>query len=259
MPGTEDPVDPTWSAGVTPSDDRSAGSSSAGSSSAEFSSVGSSPDGGSAAETAKAQATQVGQDAVSSGKQVAGAAAEQTQAVVAEASTQVRNVMLEARSQLSDQASTQQSNLATWVHTLAEDLGSMVDRSDSRDAQGGVATGLARQASDRAHAAATWLDSHEPTDLLEEVSKFARQRPGAFLALAAVGGLLAGRLTRGLTADGSASKPESKPAPVSSRAAVPAEVEPSTWTPTDPPLPSETSVVEQDVDPFYPGTEQGGR
>ncbi|MEP6632117.1 MAG: hypothetical protein ABJA89_16730, partial [Lapillicoccus sp.] len=36
-------------------------------------------------------------------------------------------------------------------------------------------------------------------------SRFARQRPGMFLALAAVGGVLAGRLTRGLTADAPAS------------------------------------------------------
>lgn len=244
VPETDDPVDPTWSASVTPSDDWSAESSSG---------------GGSTAESAKAQATQVGQDAVDSGKQVAGAAAEQTQAVVSEASAQVRNVVSEARSQLTDQAAVQQNNLATWVRSLADDLGSMVNRSDSGDAQGGVATGLARQASDRAHAAATWLEGHEPTDLFAEVSKFARQRPGTFLALAAVGGLLAGRLTRGLTADGSASQPESNPAPSSSKPAVPAEVEPTAWMPTDPPLTSEASVVDQDADPFYEATEQGGR
>ena len=43
--------------------------------------------------------------------------------------------------------------------------------------------------------------------LVAETSRFARQRPGLFLALAAAGGLLAGRLTRGMTADASQSGP----------------------------------------------------
>jgi len=36
--------------------------------------------------------------------------------------------------------------------------------------------------------------------VLEDVKSFARRRPGAFLALAAGAGLIAGRLTRGLAA-----------------------------------------------------------
>ena len=45
-----------------------------------------------------------------------------------------------------------------------------------------------------------WLDNHEPSDLLDEVKRFARRRPGAFLALAAAAGVVAGRLTRGAVA-----------------------------------------------------------
>jgi hypothetical protein len=66
-----------------------------------------------------------------------------------------------------------------------------------------VATEFARQAADRAHGAASWLEQREPADLLDEVRNFARRRPGAFLIGAAVAGLAAGRLTRGLKDRGS--------------------------------------------------------
>ena len=152
-------------------------------------------------DVVKVQASQVGQEAVAGGQHVAGVAAEQTKNVASEAGAQAQNLLSEARSQLSDQAAAQQNNLASWLPDLATELGSMVDRSDASDAPSGTATGLARQASGRAHSVAGWLEDHEPADVLAEVSRFARQRPGMFLALAAVGGLLAGRLTRGLTSD----------------------------------------------------------
>ena len=79
----------------------------------------------------------------------------------------------------------------------------MVDRSDNSQASAGPATALARQASGRAHSVASWLEHREPQDVLQEVQRFARRRPGSFLAIAAVGGLLAGRLTRGLTSEDS--------------------------------------------------------
>ena len=47
---------------------------------------------------------------------------------------------------------------------------------------------------------ASWLENREPGDLLGEVQRFARNKPGTFLLLAAGAGVLAGRLTRGLTA-----------------------------------------------------------
>ena len=45
-----------------------------------------------------------------------------------------------------------------------------------------------------------WLDNHEPSDLLDEVKRFARRRPATFLALAAAAGVVAGRVTRGAVA-----------------------------------------------------------
>jgi hypothetical protein len=63
-----------------------------------------------------------------------------------------------------------------------------------------MATDLAQQAADRAGQLASWLQDREPGDLLDEVSRFARRRPGMFLALAAGAGVIAGRLTRSMAA-----------------------------------------------------------
>ena len=67
-------------------------------------------------------------------------------------------------------------------------------------AQDGVATDLARMGADKAREVAQWLDGRDPGSLIEEVRSYARRRPGTYLAIALGAGLLAGRLTRGLTA-----------------------------------------------------------
>lgn len=168
-------------------------------------------------EDAKQQGKQVGQEAVEGGKQVASVAADQATSVAAEAGEQAKNLLTEARSQLSSQASAQQGNLASWLHSFADELRELVDgrSGQARDKDGvggeedkatstsGVATRFASQASEQAHGVADWLEKREPGDLLEEAARFARRKPGTFLAIAAVGGLVAGRLTRGLTANSS--------------------------------------------------------
>src|SRR6185437_12116734 len=47
---------------------------------------------------------------------------------------------------------------------------------------------------------ASKLQNREPAELLDEVRSFARRKPGLFLLGAAAAGVLAGRLTRGVTA-----------------------------------------------------------
>ena len=65
----------------------------------------------------------------------------------------------------------------------------------------GMASDMAQQASQRMGDVAGWLDQRDPGSLVSEVKQFARQRPGTFLAAAAVIGLVGGRLSRGLVAD----------------------------------------------------------
>ena len=52
-----------------------------------------------------------------------------------------------------------------------------------------------------------------PADLLDEVKRFARRRPVAFLALAAAAGVVAGRVTRGAVAANTSVDSDNEPTP----------------------------------------------
>src|ERR1700761_1867342 len=149
-------------------------------------------------DVARDEAAGVGQHAREAGGQVAQTATDQARQVAAETGRQARDLLGEAQGQALDQASTQQQKAAQQLHSVADELGQMAANSG----QSGVATEFARQAADRMHGAASWIEQREPADLLDEVRNFARRRPGAFLIGAAVAGLAAWRLTRGLNARG---------------------------------------------------------
>ena len=104
--------------------------------------------------------------------------------------------MDQTRSELRGQASNQQSALADKLQGWASELGSMASKSD----ESGLMTEFAQEASRRVGEISHWLDNHEPADLLDEVKRFARRRPVAFLTIAAAAGVLAGRATRGAVA-----------------------------------------------------------
>jgi hypothetical protein len=91
--------------------------------------------------------------------------------------------------------------------------------------QQGMASDLIRQAAQRSESVASWLENKEPGDLVGEVQRFARNRPGTFLLLAAGAGVLAGRLTRSLTAGAIESQNAVQAAP-SQRAVQPQPVAP---------------------------------
>jgi hypothetical protein len=147
-------------------------------------------------DVAKEQAGQVADTAKQAGTQVAGTAKEQAGEVTAEAGRQAKQLLAQAQTEVTDQAAATQRRVAEGLHALADELTGMASNSD----QDGPATDLARQAADRAHQAAGWLADRDPGTLLAEVRSFARRKPGAYLAIALGAGVLAGRLTRGLTA-----------------------------------------------------------
>lgn len=150
--------------------------------------------GDSTSQVAANEAKGVAQDAKESGAQVAGAAKEQTRQVAGEAKQQAEELFHQVRGELTDQSSTQQHRAAGGLHSLADELSTMADGSQ----QSGVASDFTRQAASRAHSVADWLDSREPGDVVDELRRFARRKPGTFVAAAAVLGFIGGRLTRGL-------------------------------------------------------------
>jgi hypothetical protein len=140
------------------------------------------------------ESAQAGKEAASD---LASTATEKAQDVVAQAKGQARDLVGEARGQLRSQAGDQQRSAVTNLRSLGDELRSMSQNGD----QNGVATHLVDQAADRVHGVAGWLDGREPEDLIDEVRRLARRRPGAFLVGALAAGVIAGRLTRGVIAE----------------------------------------------------------
>jgi hypothetical protein len=169
--------------------------------SAEYGTTGTSypPTGGSPGSTGSTGSTS--EQAAESGKHVAGVAREQASGVTSEARQQTRKLMDQAGGEVRSQAQSQQQRLAGSLRSIGQELSSMSDGT-VQPGQSGPATQMTRQLSQYTHQAAEWLEQREPGEILDEVRRFARRRPGTFLAIAAVGGLVAGRLTRGLAASG---------------------------------------------------------
>jgi hypothetical protein len=145
--------------------------------------------------TTTERAQQTAGTAAEEGKHVADVAAGEAKGVAAEAAQEARGVvddaMTQVRRQLDDQGRQQKDRLAGTLSTFSDDL--------SRMAEGGsgLAGQLAREAAARARALSSHLDGHEPGELLDDVRRFARQRPGTFLLGALAAGVVVGRLVRG--------------------------------------------------------------
>lgn len=125
------------------------------------------------------------------GRQVGSTVKDQATEVVDQGKREARDMLGQSRSALYDQTAQQQRQVAGKLRTLADDFGSMAGQSDE-----GQASDLVHELSSRAGQLADWLE-REPSQLLDDVSTFARRRPGAFLAAALGAGLLVGRLGRG--------------------------------------------------------------
>jgi len=148
------------------------------------------------ADIAKAQAAELGRNSADAGKHAADVVRQQASDVGAEARWQGMELLREAQGEVAAQAARGQQRVAAELLSVGDDLQSMADGS----ADQGMAADLARRASAGARAAGQWLGDRQPGQVMNEVQSFARRRRGAFLALAAAAGLVAGRLTRGMRA-----------------------------------------------------------
>jgi hypothetical protein len=144
-------------------------------------------------EVARDEAADVARTAAEGGGQVAGTVGEQASRVASETTRQAKDLLQEGRTQLTEQAREGQRKAAGGLRTLSDQLSRMAEKSEGQ----GMANDVVRQAADRTRTAASWLEDREPGDLVDEVRRFARRKPGVFLAGAALAGVLVGRLTRG--------------------------------------------------------------
>lgn len=155
-------------------------------------------------DAAKQEAAGVAQDAAQAGKQVAGTAKQQAKKVTSEAATQVRGLASQAGSELKSQADAQQQRVAQGIRSLGEQLTSMANGTGTPTE--GPALSVVRAVADRADDAASWLEARDPGSLLSEVKSFAARRPGTFIAIAALAGIVAGRLTTSLVTEAKEAK-----------------------------------------------------
>ena len=144
------------------------------------------------------EAKNVGQTAAQAGTQVASVATDQAKEVVQETQRQAKDLLDQGRSQLKEQAVTQQQKAGQSLTSLAQELRGLADGTSA--GAPGPARDLLQQASSSVENFAAMLQNRDPGELLDEVRRFARRKPGVFLLGAAAAGVLAGRLTSGVKA-----------------------------------------------------------
>src|SRR6476469_5448980 len=152
-------------------------------------------------------AKNVQQSAVQAGSHVAATATDQAKEVVQETQRQAADLLDQGRSQLREQTITQQQKAGQSLSSLAQELRGLADGTSS--GAPGPARDLLQQGAGMVENFASKLQNREPAELLDEVRSFARRKPGLFLLGAAAAGVLAGRMTRGVTAAHSDSGPSS--------------------------------------------------
>jgi hypothetical protein len=142
------------------------------------------------------RARQAASTAAEESRHVAGTATEQATQVASEAADAAKNVAQDAVRNLTDtareQGGAQRDRLVGTLTSLTEDLSGMADQ-----APPGLAGDLARQAADHARSITSRLENRDPGEILDDVRRFARQRPGVFLLGALAAGVVTGRLLAG--------------------------------------------------------------
>ena len=145
--------------------------------------------------SAKERAQDAASTAAQQGQHVAGKAAGEAQHVAAEAKQQVRSLADQAKTEVSahlqDQGKQGKDRLTGTLASFGDDLAGMAENSS------GLAAEVAQEVAGRVKAFSQHLESSEPGELLDDVRRFARQRPGTFLLGSLAAGVVVGRLLRG--------------------------------------------------------------
>jgi hypothetical protein len=149
-------------------------------------------------DTAVEQAGQVKDTALEQGQQVASVAKDEAVQVKDQAVGSIKDIVGQGRSELTSQIGTSQNRVAEYVHSLADELGTLA--SGGGDGTGPLAD-LAHRGARTGGELSKWLSDHEPADVLNEVTRFARRRPWAFLGASLLTGVVVGRVTRSLAAE----------------------------------------------------------
>jgi len=149
---------------------------------------------GTVASTARDEAATVASTAADQALGVAQTATQATGQVVGEAARQARDLVAETRDQVRTQTQTQAQRLAENARSLAGQLTTMASTTD------GPATEITHQLAGKVQSLAGYIERTPPEAMVDDLRRYARQRPGMFLIGAGAVGFLAGRLIKGATA-----------------------------------------------------------
>lgn len=150
-----------------------------------------------AAGTAVEQSKEVASTAKEQAADVASQAMEQTAAVAGQAKDQAMQLVSQATTEAKTQANAQTDRLAEGLRSVAGQIQALVE---GRTQEAGPLPDYARQATDQLQQLATRIGDGGVDGVVQDVSRFARRRPGMFLAGAALAGFFGGRMLRGAQA-----------------------------------------------------------
>jgi hypothetical protein len=140
--------------------------------------------------TARQEAGAVAGTAKEQAQQVASTAKDQAGQVVTTTVEQSKHLLTEATDQLHAQAAQQTQKLGESIRQVAQQLSQMAGAGEP----GSTAHTLATRAGEQLQRTASAIETKSPGDLVAELQSYARRKPGAFLAAAAVSGFALGRL-----------------------------------------------------------------
>ena len=156
------------------------------------------------ASTAKEQAASVAASAKDQAAGVASTTADQAKVVASAAAAEAKDVLADARQQLRAQADEQAAKVASLIGEIGGQLRTMANAGDTGPAKDIVAT-----VAEQADGVSRRLRDGGLDRTLEDARRVARNRPGLFLAGAALAGFVAARVAR--TVDTTALKQAATP------------------------------------------------
>ena len=132
-------------------------------------------------------------------RDVASEAGAQAKAVASEAKQQLDRLVTQGRDEVRLQAEQRSSQAAGQLRTLSEHFSALVE---GRPGDAGPLVGYVNDVQHQLRSVASRLEQGGPQGIVDDVTRFARRRPGLFLAGAAGVGFVVGRVVRAGAASG---------------------------------------------------------
>jgi hypothetical protein len=145
------------------------------------------------ADAASPEVSNVASTAAEGVRDVAGEVATQAKAVARQSKHQLDSLVSQTRGEVREQAEHRSAQAADQLRTLSQQVGALVD---GRPENAGPLLGYLQDAQSQVGRLASRLEQRGPQGVIDDVTRFARRRPGVFLAGAMAAGFLVGRVVR---------------------------------------------------------------